>query len=126
MKRKLQTIIGKQFVHPSTKMSYGLFRLPEKPGFFSTLNGQQYTVLAEDDCGNYITEMQDGSVCFWDHETDAMDKLSPSISEFISGCSDAEPIKLDPSQVKSAWIDPEFAKSLGIEAPTNGWVKKKS
>jgi hypothetical protein len=37
---------------------------------------------------------------------------------------DPPPVELDPNQVKSVWIDPAFAKSLGMKVPGDGWVKK--
>src|SRR4051812_5486102 len=88
MSRSLETIRGKQFVHPVTKESYGLFRLSDTPVMFSTLDGQQLAAIAGDDSGNYLTQMQDGSVWFWDHETDSLVKLAISIPEFVAGCTE--------------------------------------
>jgi hypothetical protein len=123
---KLLAIRGKQFVHPKTKVIYGLFRLPSEVVNFSTLDKRQYQALAEDECGNYIAELESGSVWFWDHETDAMEKLAESVPEFIGACTDPTPIEVDPTQVESVWIDPALAKQLGISAPPDGWIKKKT
>jgi len=63
---------------------------------------------------------------FWDHETDDLIRLASSISEFVANCVDAPPVESDPAQVKSVWIDPKFAKSIGKRVPKDGWVKKPS
>ena len=63
---------------------------------------------------------------FWDHETDELIRRADSVSELISHCTDPQPVEVDPNRVKSAWIDPKFAKSLGMKVPEDGWVKKPS
>jgi hypothetical protein len=122
----LNTVIGKVFLHPVTKAEYGRIRVSATPATFSTLNGTRFDVLAEDGCGNYFTIRKDGAVWFWDHETDELLCLADSLPEFISHCTDPQPVELHPSQVKSVWINPAFAKSLGKEVPKDGWVKKRS
>jgi hypothetical protein len=122
----LNTVIGKVFLHPVTKVEYGQIRIPPAPTTFSTLDGTSYNALAEDESGNYFTKTKDGTVCFWDHETDELVRLAGSVSEFISHCTDAQPVELKPDSVKSAWIDPTLAKSLGMKVPEGGWVKKPS
>jgi hypothetical protein len=81
-------------------------------------------VLAKDSCGNFFTVVNNGSVWFWDHETDDLVHLADSVEEFISGCTNPPEIEFDQSKVKSAWIDPAFAKSLGKNVPKDGWIKK--
>jgi hypothetical protein len=120
----VNTVRGKVFMHPVTKEGYGPIRLPLAPTNFSTLNGTSFDALAEDSCGNYFTTRDDGTVCFWDHETDDLVPLASSIPEFVAHCMDPPPVELDPSRVKSAWINPTFAESLGKEVPKDGWVKK--
>jgi hypothetical protein len=122
----LDTVVGKVFLHPVTKVEYGLIRIPPTPATFSTLDGAAHDALAEDECGNFFTKTEDGAVWFWDHETDELVKLAGSVSEFISNCTDPQPVELDPDRVKSAWINPDFAKSLSMEVPPDGWVKKPS
>jgi hypothetical protein len=122
----LNAVLGKVFLHPVTKVEYGRIRIPRTPSTFSTLDGTSYDVVAEDECGNYFTKTQDGALWFWDHETDELVRLAGSISEFISHCADPKPVELSPDRVKSVWIDPKFAKSLGLKVPENGWVKKPS
>jgi hypothetical protein len=61
---------------------------------------------------------------FWDHETDELTTLADSWEVFENGCKEPESIALDESNVVSAWIDPEFAKQLGIVAPKDGWKKR--
>ena len=126
MPNALDAIIGKEFVHPVTKERYGSFRLTTGEIQFSTLAGRRYRAIAEDGSGNYVTKLADGSIWFWDHETDVLERLADSLEQFAAGCSDPKPVNLDPSRVKSAWIDPEFGRSVGVNAPKNGWIKKKS
>jgi hypothetical protein len=120
----LSTVVGKVFSHPVTKVEYGQIRIPQAPTTFSTLDGTSYDALAEDGCGNYFTKTEDGAVLFWDHETDELLHLADSVSEFISHCTDPQPVELHPKQVKKVWIEPKFAKSLGMKVPEDGWVKK--
>jgi hypothetical protein len=122
----LNTVVGKVFLHPVTKAEYGPIRVPSSPTTFSTLDGIVFDVLAADGCGNYFTTSKDGAVWFWDHETDELVRLTGSVPEFISHCVDPQPVELLPEQVKSVWIDPAFAKSIGREVPKDGWVKKPS
>lgn len=122
----LNMVIGKVFLHPVTKVEYGQIRIPPIPATFSTSDGTSYDALAEDGCGNYFTKTKDGAVWFWDHESDELVSLAGSVSEFISHCTDPQPVELDSGRVKSAWINPDFAKSLGMKVPPDGWVKKPS
>ena len=122
----LNTVIGKVFLHPVTKIEYGQIRIPPTPTAFSTLDGTSYDALAEDGCGNYFTKTKDGAVWFWDHETDELVRFASSVSEFISRCTDPQPVELNPDRVRSVWVDPNFAKSLGMKVPEGGWVKKAS
>ena len=126
MPNVLETIVGKVFLHPVTKESYGgVIRLPRVPSTFTNLDGLMFDILVEDGCGNCFTTALDGAVWFWDHETDDLARVASSVSEFISRCVDPEPVELDPNQVEAVWIDPEFAKSIGKQVPKDGWVKKK-
>jgi hypothetical protein len=118
----LNTVIDKVFLDPVTKAEYGQIRVPTTPAIFSILDGTRFDVLAEDGCGNCFTMGEDGAVWFWDHETDEFVRLAASVPEFISHCADPQSVELHPNQVKSAWIDSAFAKSLGKEVPEDGWV----
>ena len=60
----LNTVVGKVFSHPVTKVEYGQIRIPQAPTTFSTLDGTSYDVVAEDGCGNYFTKTEDGAVLF--------------------------------------------------------------
>ena len=122
----LDAVSGKVFVHPVTKQSYGPIRSSSALTSFSTLDGTSFDALAEDSCGNYFTTTEDGVVCFWNHETDDLVHLASSASEFVIHCADPPPVEFNPGQVKSAWINPAFAKSLGMKVPKDGWVKKPS
>lgn len=122
----LSTVRGKVFSHPVTKVEYGQIRIPPTPTAFSTLDGTSYDAPPEDGCGNYFTKTEDSAVSFWDHETDELVRLADSVSEFIAHCTDPLPVELDPKRVKKVWIDPKFAKSLGMKVPEDGWVKKSS
>jgi hypothetical protein len=71
--------------------------------------------FAEDGCGNAFVQMPDGRIQFWDHEADEMTRLADDWPAFVQGCAPPKPAELDPSQVKSVWIDPEFAKKFGLK-----------
>jgi hypothetical protein len=122
----LDTVIGKVLLHPITKVEYGPIRIPPTPTTFSRLDRTSYDVLAEDESGNSFTKTEDGAVWFWDHETDELVHLASSVSEFVTNCTDPPPIEVNPDRVKSVWIDPNFAKSLGMKVPEDGRVKKRS
>ncbi|WP_445369947.1 SMI1/KNR4 family protein (plasmid) [Methylomonas sp. BW4-1] len=67
--------------------------------------------------GNYIFIDQriGGSVYFWDHEQpENIFKLADGFSQFIDLIDpfDTGSIKLKPNQVKKAWIDPDFLKTI--------------
>ena len=124
MNDMLNQVRGKVFIHPRTKASYGPIRFPQRPASFSTLDGTSLHAIAEDGCGNYFTMKEDGSVRFWDHETDDIISLATSVVEFMAHCIDPPPVELDPSRVTSVWIDPKFAKARGMKVPMDGWVKR--
>ena len=65
-------------------------------------------VIGEDDCGNLFLYAPDGSVSFWDHETDEETMLATSVEGFCDSLVERTPVVLQPGQVKSAWIDPDF------------------
>jgi len=71
-------------------------------------------IIAEDGCGNYFC-LINGKVVFWDHETNDKTVLANSTKEFVAGCSKPANVELKPEQIISSWIDPEFAKKLGID-----------
>ncbi|MBO2587859.1 SMI1/KNR4 family protein [Shewanella algae] len=93
-------------------VEFGIIRKAKLP-FPSELEGAK--VLAEDESGNYFIEV-DEAVYFWDHETSATEFLASSLDNFISGCAEPEAVELKPDQVKSVWVDPEFAKKFGIKS----------
>jgi len=65
-------------------------------------------IFGEDGCGNLFLYAPDGSVSFWDHETNEETALAPSGERFFESLVEPTPVVLQPSQVKNAWIDPEF------------------
>ena len=66
---------------------------------------------AEDDCGNYFVVLN-SEICFWDHETREVRMLAKSTDDFIKSLHVRDVISLDNVQIRSAWIDPEFAAQL--------------
>ena len=66
--------------------------------------------------GNYVyLDVTDESVYFWDHEQpNPATPIASDFTAFIEMLKPFDPssIKLRPGQVKSAWIDPDFLKSL--------------
>ena len=65
-------------------------------------------IIGEDACGNFFLYAPDGSVSFWDHETDEETALAASVEEFCDALVEPTPVVLRPGQVKRAWIDPAF------------------
>lgn len=84
------------------------------PSEFET--GSVMRPIAEDGCGNYFV-LKNDTVQFWDHESAEIRMLAANIADFLKGCSIPESVKLKEGQVESAWIDPEFAKDLGVDKP---------
>lgn len=79
--------------------------------------GDMVIPVAEAEGGNYIViDLARGqTVYFWDHEDPQnMTKLADGIYEFLDALMpfDPESVELKEGQVESAWIDPEFLKSL--------------
>ena len=64
--------------------------------------------MGKDSCGNRFLLAPDGSVTFWDHETDDEKTLAPSMEAFLDSLSPPMPVVLKPGQVKRVWIDPKF------------------
>ena len=67
--------------------------------------------------GNYvfINQHENGAVYFWDHEQPGnIARLADSFGAFLDLLEpfDVSTIKLKPGQVKKAWIDPDFLKSI--------------
>lgn len=66
--------------------------------------------------GNYVClDLERGGVFFWDHEAPSGDlKLAESFRQFLDMLApfDVKDIRLEPGQVKKAWIDPDFLKGL--------------
>jgi len=77
------------------------------------LQSSSFNAFAEDDCGNYFVKNL-SAIGFWDHETHEVTILANSESQFLAGVVPPSSVNLSPSQVKSAWVDPEFAESLGL------------
>jgi hypothetical protein len=67
--------------------------------------------------GNYVfVDAACGTVYFWDHEQPIPPvQMASDFAAFVELLEPFDPgsIKLKPGQVKSAWIDPDFLKSLG-------------
>ena len=106
----MKNAYGKVFKNEKEE-EFGIIR-ETKPPYPAELSGAK--VLAEDECGNYFIEI-DSEVLFWDHETNEQKILSSSLSEFVSGCEALSEVELEPGQVESVWVDPEFAEKFGIK-----------
>lgn len=90
----------------ASEMRY-IENLPEKSFPFAWAEGGNY-VLIDQSAG--------GAIFFWDHERpDDLINLADDLHAFLELLEpfDASAIKLQPGQVKKAWIDPDFLKSLG-------------
>jgi hypothetical protein len=116
-------ISGKVFTHPLTGVEYGVIRLVSSLPVAVPDNGT-WIAIAEDGSGNEFRFSHGAGIAFWDHETDEQIPLAATWETFCAGCGAPSPVTLDPSQVKSVWVDPEFARKLGMQVPPDGWVKR--
>jgi hypothetical protein len=122
MNRDLEKITGLVFTRPETGEQFGCIR-PCEGEHDHPARRAHWTPFAEDDCGNAFVVSLDGRVAFWDHETDEITHLATDWTAFVRGCAEQKPVELDPLKVKSAWIDPAFAKEHGIDVDNDGWKK---
>lgn len=65
-------------------------------------------IVGEDSCGNFFLSAPDGSVSFWDHETEKETLLSGDAEKFLDSLVEPTPVVLKPEQIKRVWIDPKF------------------
>ncbi|MGF1877391.1 SMI1/KNR4 family protein [Photobacterium frigidiphilum] len=107
----MNSIYGKVFMS-SDGEEFGVIRKGQPP-FPAELSNMK--VIAKDECGNYFIE-ELHSVLFWDHELSTTLHLAKTYDEFLLGCKNPSEVVLKSGQVKSAWIDPDFAKEFGIES----------
>ena len=112
---------GLVYVRPDTGEEFGLIRkicgaVPE----FSP----DGTPFAIDECGNFFILLASGEIAFWDHETNQVTILAADWDQFAANCTKPRPAELDPERVRSAWIDPDLARSLGRDVPEDGWIKR--
>jgi hypothetical protein len=69
--------------------------------------------LAEDDCGNFTyVQPATGEVYFWDHEVVGDEKIAANVPDFIFRLLTFDAGAVEPGQVVSTWIDPDFLASL--------------
>ena len=124
--KEIENIIGKEFESPISGECYAFDTLFDGsyPAHFSV---DRFGIpFAGDSSGNLFTQRNDKKVYFWDHEIDEILMIAASFDELYAGVVEPASIELQEGQVKSVWIDPEFAKQLGIEVPSDGWKKKES
>ncbi len=57
-------------------------------------------IIGDDSCGNYYLRVCDGTVRFWDYETERDEILFPSVREFLAALEAPTPVQLKPGQVK--------------------------
>lgn len=100
---------------------FGILRATNSSGPDDLKSGG-WIPFAEDGCGNFFACRHDSSV-FWDHKTVETLLLAVGEERFLAGICDPSPVELNAHQVKSAWIDPDFARNLGedpdvLEPPT--------
>jgi hypothetical protein len=69
---------------------------------------RDFSMFAEDGCGNEFFTDDGGEVFFWDHETDDLVPLSDSVVTFLSSLVAPPEVHLKPAQVKRVWADPNF------------------
>jgi hypothetical protein len=91
--------------HESIRIPCAVEGFPKNALAIARASGGNFVYLAPENLAVY----------FWDHEIEDADiKIAGSFDEFLDNLQpfDASQIKLKPGQVKSAWIDPDFLKSL--------------
>lgn len=103
----IELIEGKVF-RSADGEEFGVIRRLDGPAPLE-ISEQSFEAFAEDECGNYFVQ-KNGSIAFWDHETNTFAPLASSQSEFVSKLVSPEPLLALPGNVLSAWIDPEFLK----------------
>lgn len=113
---------GLVFVDPATGAEYGVIRAAVDARHPAASSA--WRPIAEDECGNAFVLSPTGSVAFWDHETGKRTVLASDWVTFAAGCRPPSPVEVDPAQVKSVWVDPAFARSLGKTVPEDGWIKR--
>ncbi len=123
MKLDISVVDGLVFSAKGSDAEFGAIR-PAEAQEKHCLNETELVHIADDDSGNAFAVATDGAILFWDHETNDLTKLASSWTEFVDGCALPGPVELDERDVRSAWIDPSFAKEQGLEVPVDGWIKK--
>jgi SMI1 / KNR4 family (SUKH-1) len=116
LKPEIKKLTGLIFTHPETGEQFGCIR-PSEYNQDHPAWRQNWTPIADDGCGNAFLVSTDGSVAFWDHETDEVVQLAADWAAFVRGCAEAKPVELAESKVKSVWVHPSFAKKHGILTP---------
>jgi len=124
MKVDIGKIQGMVFTSPTNGETYGTIRELQGPVTADFFADSRWTPFAEDDCGNFFATSAQGEIVWWNHETDGITTLAGSFAEFCEHCAEPEEVELKEDQVQSVWIDPEFAKQMGIEVREDGWKKK--
>ena len=122
----ISKIQGMVFTSPANGEPYGTIRDLQGEVTADFFTDNPWTPFAEDDCGNFFAVSAGGTIGFWDHELDEITTLADSFDDFARHCSEPEEVELSEDQVQSAWIDPAFAKQMGIDAPDDGWIKKET
>ena len=121
----ISKIRGLVFTSPANGEEFGTIRSLEEDDTNEYLLKIDLVPFAYDDCGNYFCMSRQGHVVWWDHETDEISDLAPSFAEFCNHCSEGTEVELREDQIiGDGWIDPEFAKELGISVPPDGWIRK--
>ena len=115
MSSEINRIEGLTYTVRETSTEYGPIRALGSSPNNHPLVKMGHTPFAEDDCGNAFAKASDGKILFWDHETDDLTVLANDWQEFLANCHTPKPITPDKYQVKSTWIDPEFAKEHGLK-----------
>jgi hypothetical protein len=90
--------------------------IPQELPYVSGLSRKAYPI-AWAEGGNYVVidESNDGAVYFGDHElAEPLIRIASSFDSFLDQLEpfDVKSIKLNPNQIKKAWIDPEFLRGL--------------
>lgn len=115
----IRKVLGLVFVDPGSATEFGVIRECGRPDALGVA-GSGWAAWAEDGCGNAFVVSSTGSIGFWDHETDDIETLAADWSTFVSGCTQPSGVELEPGQVESVWINPEFARQHGLDVDPDG------
>lgn len=113
MNPEINMLCGRLFTHPETGEQFGCIRqIGDKRNH--PARQANWTPIAEDECDNAFVVSSEGSVAFWNRETQEIAPLAPDWDTFVQGCAEVESVELNPSDILSVLGVPAFATEPAI------------